>query len=92
MLTLLWFEVINEIMFKTVPQLLGTQSGHELSPSSKLFWLEKNFKGCKDLDAYLTPQARILAGNLLPKYLISPVSGLLQSNLHFHDESTESTK
>lgn len=75
-----------------VPQLLETQSGHELSLNSELFKLRMNFKGCRDLDAHLTPQARTQAGNLAPKCLLSPMSGLLCSNLNFHDENAESKK
>ena len=80
----------SELM--AVPQLLETQPGHELSLSSELFRLRMKFKGCGDLDAHLTPQARTQVENLVPKYLLSPMSGLLFSNLHFHDESTESRK
>lgn len=70
-----------------VPQLLETQPGHELSLTAELFRLGMNFKGCRDLDAHLTPQARTQVRNLVPTYLLSPVSDLLCSNLHFHDES-----
>lgn len=78
----------SELM--AAPQLLETQPGHEPSLSSELFRLGRNFKGCRDLDAHLTPQATTLGGNLAPKYLLPPAPGLLCSNLHFHDESTES--
>lgn len=66
--------------------------GHEFPLSSELFRFKMNFKGCRDLDAHSTPRVRIRAGNLVPKYLLSPMSGLICSNLDFHDESTESRK
>lgn len=49
----------SELM--AVPQLLETQPGHELTLSPELFRLRMNFKGCRDLDAHLTPQVRTQA-------------------------------
>lgn len=65
--TLLYFEVINEILLRTHGCLSATRiSTRTWTFSELLFRFRMNFKGCKDLDTHLSPQARTQVGNLVP--------------------------